>query len=161
MNTPALALARDAGRLSILVIYITNVMSMVAVSLGSLVCAGWPLLRSLRAPDERLGAVAVLLLQALESKVLLDTAMSLYGLEHSELYWEKAQVPLLFPDQFCAPGLPGCCACSAKEQSGCIYKDDNRRMLWHASSGDHAETSSAAASSSSYKAVVIEVVHTA
>ena len=30
-------------------------------------------------------------LQALESKVLLDTAMSLYNLEHSELYWEKAQ----------------------------------------------------------------------
>jgi hypothetical protein len=29
--------------------------------------------------------------QALESKVLLDTAMSLYGLEHSEMYWEKAQ----------------------------------------------------------------------
>ena len=37
----------------------------------------------------------MLLLQALESKVLLDTAMSLYGLEHSELYWEKAQVPHL------------------------------------------------------------------
>ena len=33
----------------------------------------------------------VLTLQALESKVLLDTAMSLYNLEHSELYWEKAQ----------------------------------------------------------------------
>jgi len=30
-------------------------------------------------------------LQALESKVLLDTAMGLYGLEHSELFWEKAQ----------------------------------------------------------------------
>ncbi len=39
-----------------------------------------------------------MLLQALESKVLLDTAMSLYGLKHSELYWEKAQV-ILLPDR--------------------------------------------------------------
>ena len=28
--------------------------------------------------------------QALDSKLSLDTAMSLYGLEHSELFWEKA-----------------------------------------------------------------------
>ena len=41
-----------------------------------------------------------MLLQALESKVLLDTAMSLYGLEHSELYWEKAQVIVLLDHKF-------------------------------------------------------------
>lgn len=29
-------------------------------------------------------------MQALDSKLSLDTAMSLYGLEHSELFWEKA-----------------------------------------------------------------------
>ena len=29
-------------------------------------------------------------MQALDSKLSLDTAMALYGLEHSELFWEKA-----------------------------------------------------------------------
>ena len=28
--------------------------------------------------------------QALDSKLTLGTAMALYGLEHSELFWEKA-----------------------------------------------------------------------
>ncbi len=29
-------------------------------------------------------------MQALDSKLSLETAMGLYGLEHSELFWEKA-----------------------------------------------------------------------
>ena len=37
--------------------------------------------------------------------MLLDTAMSLYGLEHSELYWEKAQVN--HPFSLLRPALPG------------------------------------------------------
>ena len=32
----------------------------------------------------------IVLIQALDSKLSLETAMALYGLEHSELFWEKA-----------------------------------------------------------------------
>ena len=32
----------------------------------------------------------IVLIQALDSKLSLETAMGLYGLEHSELFWEKA-----------------------------------------------------------------------
>ena len=37
------------------------------------------------APDQ-----APMRMQALDSKLTLGTAMALYGLEHSELFWEKA-----------------------------------------------------------------------
>ncbi len=62
---------------------------------GSLGIVAGHFLHGLQVPPYPFEETTVLLLQALESKVLLDTAMSLYGLEHSELYWEKAQVVFL------------------------------------------------------------------
>lgn len=35
-------------------------------------------------------SITIVLTQALDSKLSLETAMALYGLEHSELFWEKA-----------------------------------------------------------------------